>query len=148
GRFTAVSALTAERLRLERRAVLLSEVLGAFAEATIEFDQLLGVIAQKLAESIGDRCTVLLLSEDGRMLSAAATYDPDPDVRALAHTRFGSEPFPVLPVHQKVLETGEPSFVPRVHYERVREITTAARASFTEQIGVHSSFVVGLRAHG
>ena len=148
GRFTAVSAMAAERVRLERRAVLLSEVLGAFAEATIEYDHCLGVIVQKLAESMGDLCTALLLSEDGRMLSAAATYDPDPEVRALAHTRFGSEPFPVLPVHQKVLETGEPYFAPRVHHERVREITTAARASFTEQIGVHSSFVVALRAHG
>src|SRR5262245_46713467 len=141
GRFTAISAMAAERLRLERRAVLLSEVLGAFAEATIEYDQLLGVVAQKLSESLGDLCTVLLLSEDGRTLTAAATYDQDPEVRALAHTRFGSEPFPVLPVHRKVLETGEPYFTPRVHPERVREITTATRASFTEQIGVHSSFV-------
>jgi signal transduction histidine kinase len=148
GRFAAIGVIAAERSRLERRAVLLSEVLGAFAEATIEYDQLLGVIAQKLAETSGDLCTVLLVSEDGRMLSAAATYDPDPAVRALAHARFGLQPFPVLPVHQKVLETGEPYFQARVHYERVREITTETRAAFTEQIGVHSSFVVALRAHG
>jgi signal transduction histidine kinase len=148
GRFTALGALAAERSRIERRALLLSEVIGAFAEATIEYDQLLGVIAQKLAEASGDLCTVLLLSDDGRMLSAAATYDPDPEVRALAHRQFANEPFPVLPVHQKVLDTGEPYFQPRVHYERVREITTAKRAAFTEQIGVHSSFVVALRAHG
>ena len=148
GRFTAISAMAAERLRLERRAALLSEVLGAFAEATIEYDQLLGVIAQKLAESIGDLCTVLLLSEDGRMLNAAATYDLDPGARALAHVEFGSEPFPVLPVHQKVLETGEPYFSPRILRERIREGTSAGRAAFFEQIGVHSCVVVALRAHG
>jgi signal transduction histidine kinase len=147
GRFAAIGALAAERSRLERRTLLLSEVIGAFAEATIEYDHLLGVITQKLADASGDLCTVLLLSDDGRTLRAAATHDPDPDVRALAHARFETEPFPVLPVHQKVLDTGEPYFQPRVHYERVREITTAARAAFTEQIGVHSSFVVGLRAH-
>jgi signal transduction histidine kinase len=148
GRFAAIGAMAAERSRLERRVLLLSEVIGAFAEATTEYDQLLGVIAQKLAEISGDLCTVLLVSDDGRMLSAQATYDPDPGVRALAHAQFGTEPFPILPVHQKVLDTGEPYFQPRVHYENVREITTASRAAFTEQLGVHSSFLVALRAHG
>src|SRR6185503_8352988 len=148
GRFAAIGAMAAERLRIERRTALLSEVLGAFAQATTEYDQLLGVIAQKLAEAMGDLCSVLLVSDDGRMLSAAATYDLDPSIRALAHTQFGNEPYPILPFHQRLLDTGEPYFAPCVHYERVREITSARRAAFTEQIGVHSSFVVALRAHG
>jgi len=148
GRFAAIGAMAAERLRIERRTALLSEVLGAFAQATTEYDQLLGVIAQKLAEAMGDLCSVLLVSDDGRMLSAAATYDLDPSIRALAHTQYGNEPYPILPFHQRLLDTGEAYFAPCVHYERVREITSARRAAFTEQIGVHSSFVVALRAHG
>jgi signal transduction histidine kinase len=148
GRFTAIGAMAAERSRLERRVLLLSEVIGAFAEATIEYDQLLEVIARKVAETIGDLCSVLLVSDDGRMLSAAATYDEDADVLALAHARFANEPFPILPMHRKVLDTGEPYFTPRVHPERVREVTSVGRAAFSEQIGVHSALLVALRAQG
>jgi hypothetical protein len=45
--------------RLQDRLRVLSEVIGAFADATIDYDRLLDTIARKLAEVVGDLCSVL-----------------------------------------------------------------------------------------
>lgn len=134
--------------RLEERVRLLSEVIGAFANATIDFDELLAVIARKLAEAVGDLCSVLLASPDLATLTMVATHDTDPTVLALALEAFTDQPFAIVPVQQRVLETGEAFIAPHITPERTRGITTNKRATFTESIGMHSVLLVALRARG
>jgi signal transduction histidine kinase len=143
-----LGGIAAERSHWQHRALLLSEVIGAFAEATIEYEQLLDVISQKLAEVVGDLCSVLLASDDNRTLSVVATYDIDPDVLALARTTFTAEPLAIMPLQQKVLDTGEPLLVAHMTRERLQSVTTATRAPFADQIGMHSVLLVAMRARG
>jgi signal transduction histidine kinase len=145
GRFTALSAVSAERSRWQRRASLLSEVIGAFAEATTDYERLLDVITRKVAELVGDLCSVLLLSEDGQSLSLAAANARDPDTLALVRATYSSVPIVVLPVHQRVLETGEAFFAPRVNRERFRDAVSETTVQFTERIGMHSIVMVAVR---
>ena len=51
--------------RLEDRLRILTEALRDFAEATTDYDRLLDIVAQRLAEVVKDGCVVRLLSEDG-----------------------------------------------------------------------------------
>jgi signal transduction histidine kinase len=145
GRFTPPATVAAERARWKRRALLLSEVIGAFAEVTTDYQQLLDVISRKVADLVGDMCSVLLLSEDGQSLALAATHARDPDTLALVRATYASVPIVVLPVHQNVLDTGEAFFAPRVNPERFRDAASERTAEFTERIGMHSLVMVALR---
>jgi PAS domain S-box-containing protein len=60
------------------RQRLLAEVSRAFAEATPDYEQLLRVVAERIALAIGDACTLWLLSEDRQWLRAVACHHPDP----------------------------------------------------------------------
>src|SRR5262245_63464914 len=89
-----------EESRTQSRARLLGDVIGAFADATTNYDELLAVISRKLAEVVGDLCSVLVVSPDLATLSLVATYDPDPAVLAIALDTFSDEPFVVVPTQQ------------------------------------------------
>jgi hypothetical protein len=75
------STALAERLRV------LSETLGAFAEAEPSYERLLQVVARKLGEVVKDGCVVRRLDADG-WLTPTAIHLPlegrglDPDVAA------------------------------------------------------------------
>src|SRR5439155_23727013 len=118
-----------------RRALLLSEVIGAFANVTTDYQPLMDVISQRVAELVGDICSLLLLSEDGQSLELAATHARDPDMLALVRATYAGEPLAVLPAHQRILDTGEPMFSPRVTPERVRATSSEKTAELTERIG-------------
>ena len=133
--------------RLQDRLRVLSEVVGAFADATIDYDRLLDTIARKLAEVVGDLCSVLLLTEDGGWFTLAATHDLDPDVVAQARAVF-VRPIPVVPVQRRVLDTGDALVIPRISPPQIRDITTDERAKFTQRIGMHSVLLVALRVGG
>jgi signal transduction histidine kinase len=147
GRFTALGAVSAERSRWQRRASLLSEVIGAFAEATIDYERLLDVITRKVADVVGDMCSVLLLSEDGQTLALAAAHARDPDTLALTRATYASKPLVVAPVQQKVLDTGEAYFAPCMSPERMRDTASEKTVEFTDRIGMHSMVMVEVRDH-
>ncbi|HEY4180362.1 MAG TPA: GAF domain-containing protein [Kofleriaceae bacterium] len=126
----------------------LLDIVGAFAEATTDLDQLLSTIARRLSELVGDLCTIFLLSPDATVLQMKATYDSDPEVMALVAQEFGTKPFAIMPIQQRVLDTGEPLLIPHVAPVQLRTTTTEHRANFTEQIGVHSLVLVALRVSG
>src|SRR5437660_11163855 len=59
----------------------LAAVSHAFSEAVPDYEQLLRVVAERVAEATGDACTVRLLSEDGGWLNPVAGHHPDPALR-------------------------------------------------------------------
>lgn len=69
---------------LEARLRLLSEATRAFAEATLDLPLLLGTVATRVAEVLGDSCAVLLLSDDRQTLVQSALHHTDPESLRLA----------------------------------------------------------------
>ncbi len=148
GRPGPIGIIAPERTHLRDRARLLSEVIGAFAAATSDYEQLLDVISQTLAEVLGDLCSVLLASEDGQALHVAAAYDRDPGVLALTRDAFAMQPLAIVPVQQRVMESGEAYLVARISADRAHALTTEQPAAFPERIAMHSVLLVALRARG
>jgi len=132
-------------MSLQDRSRVFSDAVGAFAEATTDYARLLETIAQTLAESVGDRCMVLLLSEDGQTLALGAVYDVDPEVRSSVHAAF-SEPLAIGPIEQRVVDTGEAFLGMQMDSDPVRGSITVGRAQFPDRIAVHGVLTIALRA--
>ena len=62
----------------QARLGILSEAMGAFAEATGDPARVIDTVARRVAEVIHDYCVVLLVSDDGLRVEPAAVFDPDP----------------------------------------------------------------------
>jgi two-component system, cell cycle sensor histidine kinase and response regulator CckA len=133
------------------RLHVLSGALRAFAEATTDYDRLLGVIARTVADVVADGCIVRLLSEDGLLLTPVAFELPVEahvhDAKAAARVRaFVSAPQRVTDYAwgARMLETGEPYFAPRIDHAAL----TPAVAEVYRTIGIHSLIVTTLRVRG
>jgi two-component system cell cycle sensor histidine kinase/response regulator CckA len=78
--FEASKVELAERTALAERLRFISDCNRDFTAATADLVRLLGVIARRLAVTVGDMCAVYLVSEDGQWLETAggrAHRDPD-----------------------------------------------------------------------
>jgi len=91
--------------RSDGRLFALSETMRAFAEATVDFQRLVRIVAERVAFLIGDGCALLLLSEDlsedpsqdlsgglpetQQRLTVSAIHFRDPAESAAAKSRFG-----------------------------------------------------------
>jgi PAS domain S-box-containing protein len=125
---------------------LLAEALHEFAEATSDYPRLLAVIAKRVAESIGDVCSVLLLSDDKESLEGTTYYDRDPEVArqyaAVAQRRISmSQPT----VAREAMQSGKPICIPRFDIETLRGRTTPESYELHRRIGAHGVLVVPLR---
>jgi excisionase family DNA binding protein len=84
----ALDAADAARQRLQ----VLAEASAAFAAARLDLASVLSVITQRVAEVIGDACSVMLIADDGERLELATTYHPDPAVRERTWSVLASAP--------------------------------------------------------
>jgi PAS domain S-box-containing protein len=139
---------TAEQCRrLEDRLRILSEAMGSFAEATADPQRLLDTVARRVAEVVKDYCIVQLLSDDGKALTPAAVFDPDPEALRQLNEAF-TEPFTLEahPLSRRVLESGEPFFAPSFDLDQLRPPRSTQRYfDFVQRIGMHSVLIVALR---
>jgi PAS domain S-box-containing protein len=135
--------------RLEERLRVLSDATHAFAEATTDSQRLLDTVSRRIAEVIKDCCMMLLLSDDGLTLTPAAVFDSDPEVlRQARETLSESMLLAARPLARRVLETGEPLFVPKVDLDDLRPPRTTVRwFEFVQRNRMHSLLTVALRAH-
>ncbi len=136
--------------RLEERLRVLSGALRAFAEATTDYDRLLNVVAQTVAEAVADGCVVRLLSEGGTLSPVAfhlplesrvAGVDAAARVRAIL-----ARPQRVADYAwgERMIQTGEAFLAPRLDMAALApEIAEAYGA-----IGIHSLLVAVLRVRG
>lgn len=136
--------------RLEERLRVLSGALRAFAEATTDYERLLNVVAQTVAEAVADGCIVRLLS-DGGWLSPVAFHLPLEsrvvDVDAAARVRAViARPQRVADYAwgERMIETGEAFLAPRLDLTAL----TPEMAEVYETIGIHSLLVAVLRVRG
>ncbi|HEY5934490.1 MAG TPA: PAS domain S-box protein [Kofleriaceae bacterium] len=134
----------------ELRLRVVSETTRAFLEATTDLPRLLQTVVSRVAEVIGDQCSILLPSDDGRTLGSAALADRDPEVLALAR-QMSVRPIVLEnhPVMARVFATGEPFLQRVVNIEQLRPPSTEPEYfAFVERVRMHSVLIVALRAHG
>ena len=123
----AIDSVPAEdRTRFADALRALSQTLRGFAEATVDYQRLLSVVADTLAEVVGDGCVVRLLGDGGWLAPEALCLpldhlaDADTVARVHAHvmqpqhidTQLGAK---------HVLETGAALLVPKLDLQRLRE---------------------------
>ena len=128
---------------------VLAAVSRAFAEATLEPDAMLATVTRQIAERVGDGCAVQLLTADGRSLTAAASFHPDPERRAFLHEMLaGTSQSVGEGLNGRVAATGRPLLIPAVTPDRDRPQVKVEYWPYIERFGVHSALVVPLRARG
>jgi signal transduction histidine kinase/ActR/RegA family two-component response regulator len=141
-------------LQLELRMHVLSSSLRAFSEATTDYERLLGVIAQRLAEVVKDGCVVRLLEPGGWLLPVAIhmpiesrVSDPEVLAKIRAHMAIRHHVSEQSAARQ-VIETGEAVLVPRLDLGELRARATPEIADTFATIGIHSLLFVALRVRG
>jgi PAS domain S-box-containing protein len=141
---------TAEWCRhLEERLRVLSETMHAFTEATSDSRRLPDVVAQRTAEIFDGICAVLLLSDNGQLLTAEAVFAADPELRRQGREALAA-PLLVdaLAAERRALERGAPVFAPTLDLEAVNPL--GAGTAFSEllrRLGAHSLLMLPLRVH-
>ncbi len=141
-----VGGMSDEIRRFRERLQVLSDATCAFAEAATDHDELIGTVARRVSEVMGDLCGVWLATEDGLWITLAGVHDPTPSVvaqvRARSHAPAKTREFPLA---ARVLEAREAVFVPDLG-----EPGAALDADSHRRLGgvdVRSLLAVPLRAH-
>jgi len=135
--------------RLEERLRVVSETMRAFTDATSDSRRLPDVVAQRAAEIFDGVCAVLLLSENGQLLTAEAVFAADPQLRRQGRDALAA-PLLVdaLAAERRTLESGEPVFAPRLDLEPVNPLgADTAFCEVLKRLGAHSLLILPLRAH-
>src|SRR5688572_13274169 len=140
------AASRTEASRRQEGMRLMSEALHEFAEATSDYPRLLAVVARRVSETIGDVCSVLLLSDDKEWLEGQAYHDRDPEVTrqyaAVAQRRISmSEPS----LAREAMRSGKPICIPHLDIEKLRDRTTPESYELHRRIGAHGVLLVALR---
>ena len=132
------------------RADTLADASHAFAQRARDLEALLASVAQRVAEQVGDTCTILLVSEDGARLEPVALYDRDPEVAELIRTILGTTPMPVDgdTMSSKVFRQNETLLVPQVSISRLRQMTKQEYWPLLDRVASRSLLMVPLRAQG
>jgi PAS domain S-box-containing protein len=131
-----------------RHLQILAEISDAISGAGLDQEAIASALVRRTAELIGDTCTLLLRSDDGRVLKSAASYAPDPDARQFIRS------FPALVPSigdgqdscRRVIETGQAALIPRVEMEHLRPLVRPEAWSVLRRFGPRSLLLVPLRA--
>ena len=146
GRDTSTAAAR-HLLHLEDRLRVISDVTRRFAEVTTDYERLLESVAQSLAESLHDSCSVLLLTPDGESMSTSAVYAVDPAALVVLREAFAARLLSLekQPGLRRLLESGQGALIPRLSEQ---PNPTAEQKYWQDRLGLHSSLVVPIRVQG
>src|SRR5580700_4955892 len=106
--------------RQDDRLHVLSTSLRAFAEATMDYERLLDVVARTVSDVVADGCIVRLLSDGGWLTPVAFHFPLEAyvaDARAAAEARTfmtASRNVSEYAWGQRLIETGEAFMLPRL----------------------------------
>lgn len=129
----------------DTRLRALVEASRLFAASGLDFAGVLDTVARHVAGSIGDVCTIRLLSEDRSHLDLAGIHHDDPSALTLLrelsqnHMEVGETPI------GRVAVTGEPLLIPVVSLPEFRASVSPRFWPYLDRFGVHSMIAVPLR---
>lgn len=133
--------------RQTKRLQALAESAQLFAEASNDLPRLLGIVARRFSELVGEAANIRFI--EGSDLVPVVTYHPDPEVNELLRVYHDSTPLKLGEgISGRVIATGEPYYEPALDFARFKEKVAPAFISIFEQIGITGMIVVRLRARG
>jgi signal transduction histidine kinase len=155
-RLPAAVQLALERAETQRRAArleahrqALSEVSRAFAEKIPEFQAVLELVSQQVAQLLGDLCVVRILSNDGRWLNPVAIYHPNPEALACLQEALAAEAHGVDEgLTGRVFKTGETLLIPVVSAEDVQPLSESKYLPYLQRFGMYSILIAPLEVRG
>lgn len=131
----------------DNRLLALAESAQAFAEASTDLARLLGLIARRFSELVGDATNIRLI--EGDALVPVATYHPDPSIDAYLRDYHDQTPLKLGEgISGGVIATGEPYFMPELDLEVLKKRIAPRFIPIFEEIGIRGMIVVRLRARG
>jgi PAS domain S-box-containing protein len=134
--------------RMAERLRILADAAHDFSSATREPERLLGTVARRLAEVVGEQCVVRLISDNGRELVAMAVHGVDEEAeRLLREIYWDPVPLAEHPISRRVHETGEPFVAVEFDLEAVSS-TTPKFFDWARRVGIHSVLMLALRNRG
>lgn len=129
------------------RMQALAESSHLFAEASPNLERLLGVIARRFSELVGEASNIRLI--EGDQLVPVATYHPDRVIDGYLHEFHDATPLKVgTGISGHVISTGEPYFEPELDLEQFEKRVATAFVPIFRKIGIKGMIVVRLRARG
>ncbi|MEW5858120.1 MAG: response regulator, partial [Cyanobacteriota bacterium] len=155
-RLPAAVQLALERAETQRRAArleahrqALSEVSRAFAEKVPEFQAVLELVSQQVAQLLGDLCVVRILSDDGRWLNPVAIYHPNPEALACLREALAAEAHRVDEgLTGRVFQTGETLLIPVLSPEDIQPLSESKYLPYLQRFGMYSILIAPLEVRG
>lgn len=139
--------VSSESERQTNRLQALAESSQLFAEASPDLARLLGVVAQRFSELVGEAANIRLIKGDS--LVPVATYHPDREVNEYLRRFHDETPLKVGEgISGQVLATGEPYYMPELSLEQFKQRVAPGFVPIFERVGITGMIVVRLRARG
>ncbi|HEY3595222.1 MAG TPA: ATP-binding protein [Polyangiaceae bacterium] len=136
-----------EDQRQTNRLQALAESSQMFAEASTDLTRLLGVVARRFSELVGEAANIRLIEGDD--LVPVATYHPDPEVNEYLRDFHDQTPLKVGEgISGQVIATGEPYYKPELTLEQLKQRLAPRFVWIFEKVGIRGMIVVRLRARG
>jgi PAS domain S-box-containing protein len=127
----------------------LARISDALAQARLDLHSLLRAITDEIAATLGDGCTISLLSEDGEFLYQPAYRLNDPEAHALYGARITGQRFPKDEgLTGRIMKAGLPVLLPALNPEQVLQGTSLGFRELVERYPLYSLMGVPLRAEG
>lgn len=114
-----------------------------------DVDQLLGLIARRAVEVVGEASVLTTVSADGGTLEPAAVFHPDRDMRAFIRSVLAAEPYPIgKGVAGTVAARREPAVLSGIDPDRFAALNTPQAVRFLERHPIGSLLIVPMVAFG
>jgi PAS domain S-box-containing protein len=129
------------------RLEALLDASQAFAEASLDDQALLAVIARKATELLGDTCVIRLLSDDQQRLDVVAAYDADRTALDSLVAMLSAAPAHVDEPHltQRAFRSSQPILLPVITVDQLRTMIKPEHMPLIERFPVHSMLVAPIR---
>jgi len=128
----------------------LSDTMRAFAEATADYQRLLAIVAERLANLVGDGAVLVLFSDDEQSVRVGAAYFADP---ALAATAAELRASPAMPIERsalstRLLRTRQALVIANANPETLRALISPQHAETVLGLRVRSLIALPLQVRG
>lgn len=137
-----------EKLRWHAaREQAVAEISRLLAHARWQYDSVLHLISQRLAEMIGDLCILRLLSNDGRWLDTVASAHPDASALTLATELLSATREDAREgLLGRVLQTNQSVLLAKVSEEEIQGLTQPRFRPYLDRFGIQSVLIAPLCA--
>jgi len=138
-----------EQIRLQKeRAEALAEISLALSE-TLNDDEALDLVANRVSTLIGDLCIVMMLSNDGQHLDAAAIHNCDPDVTHFVRGVLLSKRYHLGEgLAGYVAQTGEAILIPEALPEDIRAMSNPVIHAELDHVNIYGALFMPLISEG